>query len=148
MQQLLTGYAVSYNHRHRRRGHLFQNRYKSILCQQEVYLLELVRYIHLNPLRAGIAAEFQQLRRDPYAGHGAVLGRYNRGWQDTAPLLKLFGRTAPVARRRCREFLRKGIEQGRRSDLVCGGLVRSADGWTAVKTLRRSRFFQKAVKRI
>jgi REP element-mobilizing transposase RayT len=40
MQRLLTGYAISDNHRHRRQGHLFQNRYKSILCQQEAYLLE------------------------------------------------------------------------------------------------------------
>ena len=54
MHRLLTGYAISYNYRHRRYGHLFQNRYKSILCQEDTYLLELVRYIHLNPLRAGI----------------------------------------------------------------------------------------------
>ncbi|MCK5417301.1 MAG: transposase, partial [Desulfobacterales bacterium] len=52
MQRLLTGYAVSFNRRHQRRGHLFQNRFKSILCQEDAYLLELVRYIHLNPLRA------------------------------------------------------------------------------------------------
>jgi REP element-mobilizing transposase RayT len=51
MRRLLTGYAVYFNRRHRRRGHLFQNRYKSILCQEYNYLLELVRYIHLNPLR-------------------------------------------------------------------------------------------------
>ena len=54
MRRLLTGYAVNYNRRHNRFGHLFQNRYKSILCQEEPYLLELVRYIHLNPLRAGL----------------------------------------------------------------------------------------------
>ena len=54
MRRLLTGYAVSYNLRHHRHGHLIQNRYKSILCQEETYLLELVRYIHLNPLRSGI----------------------------------------------------------------------------------------------
>jgi len=54
MRRLLTGYAVSFNLRHHRHGHLFQNRYKSILCQEDPYLLELVRYIHLNPLQAGI----------------------------------------------------------------------------------------------
>ncbi len=48
MRRLLTGYAVTYNRRHHRHGHLFQNRYKSILCQEEPYLLELVRYIHLT----------------------------------------------------------------------------------------------------
>ncbi len=51
MRRLLTGHAISFNRRHHRNGHLFQNRYKSILCQQEPYFLELVRYIHLNPLR-------------------------------------------------------------------------------------------------
>ena len=52
MRRLLTGYAVSFNRRHKRRGHLFQNRYKSIVCQEDAYLKELVRYIHLNPVRA------------------------------------------------------------------------------------------------
>jgi REP element-mobilizing transposase RayT len=54
MRQLLTGYAVWYNRTHRRHGHLFRNRFKSILCQEDAYLVELVRYIHLNPIRAGI----------------------------------------------------------------------------------------------
>ena len=49
MKRLLTHYAVNYNRRHRRVGHLFQNRFKSILCQEGPYLLELVRYIHSNP---------------------------------------------------------------------------------------------------
>ncbi len=52
MRRLLTGHAGYFNKRHCRSGHLFQNRYKSILCQEDTYLLELVRYIHLNPLRA------------------------------------------------------------------------------------------------
>ncbi|MEJ2157770.1 MAG: transposase [Desulfobacteraceae bacterium] len=51
MRRLLTGHAISYNQRHNRHGHLFQNRYKSILCREDTYFLELVRYIHLNPLR-------------------------------------------------------------------------------------------------
>lgn len=49
MRRLLTGYAVSFNKRHKRSGHLFQNRYKSILCEEDPYFLQLVRYIHLNP---------------------------------------------------------------------------------------------------
>lgn len=52
MRRLLTGYAQDFNRRYRRHGQLFQNRYKSILCEEDPYLLELVRYIHLNPLRA------------------------------------------------------------------------------------------------
>ncbi len=68
MRRLLTGYAVSHNRRHRRYGHLFQNRYKSILCQEDVYLLELVRYIHLNALRAGLVSDLNQLGKYPYSG--------------------------------------------------------------------------------
>jgi putative transposase len=60
MRRLLTGYAVSYNRRHKRHGQLFQNRYKSIICQEDVYLQELVRYIHLNPLRANIVIDLQE----------------------------------------------------------------------------------------
>jgi putative transposase len=53
MRGLLTGYAQYFNCRHRRLGHLFQNRYKSIICEEEAYFEKLVAYIHLNPLRAG-----------------------------------------------------------------------------------------------
>ena len=52
MRKLLTGYAIAYNRRHLRRGQLFQNRYKSIICDEDAYFTQLVRYIHLNPLRA------------------------------------------------------------------------------------------------
>jgi REP element-mobilizing transposase RayT len=55
MRSLLTGYAGAFNRRHRRTGHLFQNRYKSIICEEEPYFLELVHYLHLNPPRAGVA---------------------------------------------------------------------------------------------
>jgi REP element-mobilizing transposase RayT len=61
MRSFLPGYAVRFNRRHRRHGHLFQNRYRSILCQEDPYLLELVRYIHLNPLRAVIVQKLKRL---------------------------------------------------------------------------------------
>ena len=63
MRRLLTGYAVSYNRRHRRWGYLFQNRYKSIVCDEDAYFTELVRYIHLNPLRAKLVKSLAQLDR-------------------------------------------------------------------------------------
>ena len=72
MLKLLTGYAVTFNRRHRRVGHLFQNRYKSILCQEDSYLLELVRYIHLNPLRARLVNSMKQLDRYKYCGHNIL----------------------------------------------------------------------------
>jgi REP element-mobilizing transposase RayT len=61
MRRLLSGYAAGFNRKRRRSGHLFQNRYKSILCQEDAYLSELVRYIHLNPLRAGIVNTLEEL---------------------------------------------------------------------------------------
>ena len=73
MKRLLTGYAVTFNLRHRRSGHLFQNRYKSIVCEEEQYLLELVRYIHLNPLRARIVSTINELDRFDWCGHAVKL---------------------------------------------------------------------------
>ena len=61
MRKLLTGYAVSFNHRYKRHGQLFRNRYKSIVCQEDAYLRELVRYIHLNPIRGGIVSGLKEL---------------------------------------------------------------------------------------
>lgn len=148
MRRLLTGYAVSYNFRHRRHGHLFQNRYKSILCQEDAYLLELVRYIHLNPLRAAIVKDLRALNKHPYCGHSCIVGKNTHDWQDVDYLLKLFASNRPVAIRRYREFVKKAVGHGRRSDLVGGGLVRSAGGWSALKALRRIGAYRKGDERI
>ncbi len=128
MQRLLTGYAVGFNLRHQRSGHLFQNRYKSILCQEDAYFLELVRYIHLNPLRAGQVSGIDELDSHPFGGHGVLMGSHENNWQDTDYVLGQFGKRAGEARKRYREFVQKGIEQGRRPELVGGGLVRSPGG--------------------
>ena len=65
MRKILTGYVVNFNGRHRRRGHLFQNRFKSIVCQEDLYFKELVRYIHLNPIRGGLVENLGQLNKHP-----------------------------------------------------------------------------------
>ena len=78
MRRLLTGYAMNFNRRYRRSGQLFQNRYKSILCQEDTYLLELVRYIHLNPIRAGMVADIKALNKDPFCGHAVIVGGEKR----------------------------------------------------------------------
>lgn len=148
MKRLLTGYAVRFNLRHRRQGHLFQNRYKSILCQEEPYLLELVRYIHLNPLRAGLVKGYEELCRHRYCGHSVILGRRKREWQDVEYVLRFFDDRIGVARRMYRHFVKQGIEQGNRPELVGGGLLRSQGGWTGVKALRESGDYQKGDERI
>ena len=80
MRRLLTGYAVSFNRRHGRHVHLFQNRFKSIICQEDIYLKELVRYIHLNPLRTKIVSEINDLNSYEYCGHCTLLGKKKREW--------------------------------------------------------------------
>jgi hypothetical protein len=137
MKQLLTGYVVNFNRRHKRYGHLFQNRYKSILCEEDPYLLEVTRYIHLNPVRAGLVKGLTDLRRYPWTGHAAMMGIVARAWQDTAAVLAYFGRTRRQALQRYEEFVGEGIAQGRRPDLVGGGLLRSLGGWAQVLSLRR-----------
>jgi REP element-mobilizing transposase RayT len=137
MQRLLTGYAVSFNRRHKRHGQLFQNRYKSILCQEDPYLRELVGYIHLNPLRAGLVKDIAGLDFYPSSGHSALMGHQDRPWQDTVYVLRLFSERKSTARRRYREFVEKEISKGQRPELVGGGLIRSLGGWQPVKLLRK-----------
>lgn len=137
MRRLLTGYAVSFNRRHKRRGQLFQNRYKSIVCQEDAYLKELVRYIHLNPVRAGIVENLKGLNGYPYCGHSALMGKKSRPWQDVDFVLGYFGKRAKSARKSYFEYVNVGIDQGRLDELTGGGLVRSAGGWSEVKELRR-----------
>ena len=120
-------------------GHLFQNRYRSIVVEEEPYLLELVRYLHLNPLRAKPVTGLRALDRYPWTGHSALLGSVPRPWQDTRAILAQFGPTPPRARRAYRAFVADGIPQGRRPDLQGGGLLRSLGGWAGLTGLRRGR---------
>jgi putative transposase len=140
MRRLLTGYAQQFNRRYNRSGHLFQNRYKSFLCEEEPYFLELVRYIHLNPIRAGAVVAISALESYPWCGHGAILGKTDRPWQDSAFVLRLFHDKEAAARKAYALFVEKGIAQGKRPDLIGGGLIRSAGGWTAASALKREHF--------
>jgi putative transposase len=148
MRRLLTGYALWYNRRHRRSGHVFQNRFKSILCQEDVYLLELVRYIHLNPIRARLVQNFDELGRYAYSGHSVLMGKVKNPWQDTQKVLGMFAEKLGAARRAYRSFVEKGIAQGMRQDLTGGGLLRSAGGWEGVKALREEKVYQRNDERI
>ncbi len=133
MARLLTGYAVHFNRVHRRHGHLFQNRYKSIVCQEDAYLKELVRYIHLNPVRANTVPDLEILASYPYSGHASLMGKREYPWQDTAFILSVFGASLRHARRAYLDFVKKA-PRGRRTDLTGGGLVRSTGGWTEIIT--------------
>ena len=139
MRSLLTGYAGTFNRRHRRSGHLFHNRYKSIVCEEETYFLELIRYLHLNPLRAGIVRDLPELARYPYSGHSALIGTCVYSWQAIQSVLAQFAPTPRRARLAYQAFVADGVKQGRRAAFQGGGLVRSAGGWRAVQELRRGR---------
>ena len=138
MRRVLTGYAVTFNRRHHRHGHLFQNRYKSILCEEDAYLKELVRYIHLNPLRAGLVKNLVDLESYPYAGHSVLMGKMEKDWQDRNYVLGYFGTTERHAKHQYLSFVAQGAEKGRSPELVGGGLLRSVGGWKNLKELRGS----------
>ncbi len=137
MRRFLTGYALAYNRRHQRQGPLFQNRYQSIVCEEEVYFTELVRYIHLNPLRAKLVRTVEELDTYPWSGHAVVMGTVAQAWQARESMLGWFGETAGRATRAYRHYVAEGLKQGRRPELVGGGLIRSRGGWSEVVTLRR-----------
>jgi len=117
MGRLLTGYAGSFNLRYGRAGHLFQNRYQSILCDEDAYLLQLVRYVHLNPCRALMVEDPQEYR---WSSHRDYLGARPRPWLACDEVLEQLG-----GRRAYRSFVENGRSEGQRPDL-CGSTKRLA----------------------
>jgi len=136
MARVLTGYVVTFNRRHLRHGPLFQNRFKSFICQEDLYFRELARYIHLNPLRAGIVSDLEHLSGYTYSGHSVLMGKRKCGWMDWEYVLSYFGETESKARAMYVSYMKEGIGLGRRPELVGGGLIRSLGGWEAVKRRR------------
>lgn len=137
MSRLLTGHAVWFNKKYRRNGQLFQNRYKSILCQEDPYLKELVRYIHLNPFRAGLVENMNTLDKHPWCGHSVLMDKTKQAWQNVDYVYGLFSDKKRMARIRYRVYVEKGILNGKRPDLTGGGLLRSTGGWSVLKGLRK-----------
>lgn len=88
MQGLQQSYTQHFNRRYRKVGHLFQGRYKAIICHRDMYLLALVRYIHLNPVRAKLATRPERYR---YSGHNSYLNHGTAKIVEAAPILKLLG---------------------------------------------------------
>jgi putative transposase len=138
MRKQLTWYAQYYNRRHKRTGHLFENRYKSILCDEDNYLLALVRYIHLNPLRANIVKTIQELDQYAFCGHRTLIGKSKHPWMDTNYVLLQFGNTKRKGLAEYRKFMQEGIGLGHQPALTGGGLLRSLGGWSQVIAKRRS----------
>jgi len=138
-QRWLGPYATTFNLLHKRAGHLFQNRFRNTLVEEEAYLLRLVRYIHLNPVRSRLPVTIDSLDQCPWTGHAVLLGNTRFPAQDTDFVLERFGDKIGPARRAYRDFVRAGLITDNGCDLDGGGLRRSAGGWELVSRLRRGR---------
>lgn len=129
MQSMLTRYSRYFNDRYRRRGHVFQGRYRAIVCERESYLLELVRYIHLNPVRAKLVTRPDDW---PWTGHREYLGRAAAGLIDSGPITGLLA-TRPAYER----FVRDGVNEGYRSEWHPGETSPFLGSQDFVQTLSR-----------
>lgn len=109
MQNLSFRYTQWMNKRQRRTGHLFQGRYKAILVDADNYLLELIRYIHLNPVRAGMVEDAAAYR---WSSHRAYIGKETLPWLTTGWVLGRFGDQASEAIRRYSFFVADGANVG------------------------------------
>ncbi len=129
MRRLLTGYAVYYNTKHKRSGYLFQNRYKSIICDKDRYLLSLIRYIHLNPVKANVVG-IEKLNKYQWTGNKELIGDEDEGIIERQEVLGYFGKRQQQARKEYEGFVIEGM--GEREDYDGGGLIRSAGGLSEV----------------
>jgi REP element-mobilizing transposase RayT len=104
MRRLLCGYASWFNRRYERSGRLFQGRYKSKLVETERYLARLVRYIHLNPVKAGMT-DLETLESYPWTGHRALMGTVKLSCQNTSEVLAFFGDSESSGRKSLSEYM-------------------------------------------
>lgn len=128
MHHVMTGYAVKFNHRHKRAGHLFQNRYKAIICDKDEYLSALVPYIHLNPLRAKLVSGLPGLEYYRWCGHGSAAGGKSDGILDREALMFYFGGEETAAKGKYITLMEERAGQRDHADLSGGGLLRSLGG--------------------
>jgi len=117
MQNVSLRFTKWINHTRSRSGHLFQGRYKALLADADAYLLELVRYVHLNPVRAGIAATADDY---PWSGHRGYLGKDLLPWLKTDLVLSMLAEGIAPARKAYAAFVLDGMGEGRRGEFHCG----------------------------
>jgi putative transposase len=137
MRKQLTWYAMYFNRKYHRSGHLFENRYKSILCEEDRYLLTLTRYIHLNAIRAGILKTIGELDQYPWSGHSVIMGNHSLDGMAPNYILSQFGRSLNKARIAYHKFMEEGLGLGYIPELSGGGLLRSHGGWSEVISMKR-----------
>ncbi len=109
MQVMQFRYTRYFNKRYGKVGHLFQGRYKAILCERENYLMELVRYIHLNPVRAKVVDDPEMY---PWIGHLAYLGKLKNDLIDEGLVLSQFSKNKTLARKEYNQFILRCLNSG------------------------------------
>lgn len=117
LQNLSFRYTQWINRRHDRQGHLFQGRYKALLVDGDSYLLELVRYVHLNPVRCGMVNDPVDY---PWSSHHVYLGQENLPWLTTEWVLGQLAEDRSEAQRRYAAFVFDGLSEGYRKDFHQG----------------------------
>jgi REP element-mobilizing transposase RayT len=154
---LCSTYARSVNARDSRVGHLFERRYRASLVQQDQYLLEVVRYIHLNPVRASIVESPNDY---PWSSHHAYIGRPRPAWVTTDFVLDCFGATPSDAREAYLQFVRadqppssfQGLDQlGRTSpsdDQLIGDDAWKSETLSAQTSFRQVRSLDELIKQV
>ncbi len=117
MQNLGFRYTQYINRKQKRTGHLFQGRFKALLIDADSYLLQLVRYIHLNPLRAGMVRNLDDY---PWSSHACYLGTQKNPWLTTDWVLCQLDSNLDRARRCYEQFVLAGRSEGHREEFHCG----------------------------
>jgi putative transposase len=113
MRPLNSGYARWYNKKNKRHGYLFQSPYKSVLCQNSHHLSELIRYIHLNPLRANMISSYDNLSDWKWSGHNLLLNNENAigaDFVDRKTILDLFSQNENDALKMYHQYMLEGID--------------------------------------
>ncbi|WP_127474661.1 REP-associated tyrosine transposase [Sulfurivermis fontis] len=129
MRHLNGVYTQRFNRRHSRVGHVFQGRFKAILVEKDSYLLELARYIVLNPVRAGMVKDAALY---PWSSYRATAGgKCAPAWLTTASILGLFAKTDAVARRRYCEFVAQGMTAGSPWPMLKGQILLGGEAFAA-----------------
>lgn len=137
MRRVMTGYAIGFNRKRKRAGHVFQNRFGSTIVDDEEYFLRLVRYIHLNPLWAGLVRDLRALANYKWTGHSVLMGNFKREFQIVDDVLGRFASRAGPARRALMDFMAEdGVIEDKKT-FGGGGLLRSMGGATEVELARR-----------
>lgn len=118
MRPLNSKYAQWFRKKSKSTGYVFQNRFKSIVTQDQGYIERLIRYIHLNPIRAGICKTISELDRYPWSGHAVIIGNRQNTFQDTKAVLKRFGSNHQSAVHSYRAYILTGAGNDEDRDFI------------------------------